>query len=127
MAKSEKELGEATEMRQNAEAKLKAVTDRVAALEAALLEAQEKMQQLEDEVAKCTVQLSNADKLIGGLGGEAKSWEETVATLGVQLTALVGDVLVCAGGVSMGDRDLVRVGARVRARLKVRVWVKGWS
>ena len=100
LAKSEKELGEATEMRQNAEAKLKAVTDRVAALEAALLEAQEKMQQLEDEVAKCTVQLSNADKLIGGLGGEAKSWEETVATLGVQLTALVGDVLVCAATIS---------------------------
>ena len=51
-------------------------------------------------MARCTVQLVNADKLIGGLGGEAKSWQETVEALGEQLKAMVGDVLVCAGSIS---------------------------
>ena len=46
------------------------------------------------------MQLDNADKLIGGLGGEAKSWQETVEALGAQLEAMVGDVLVCAGSIS---------------------------
>ena len=36
----------------------------------------------------------NADKLISGLGGEAKNWEEH-ATLGKALENAVGDVLVC--------------------------------
>jgi len=58
------------------------------------------MAQLEEQVARCTVQLDNADKLIGGLGGEAKSWQETVEALGEQLKAMVGDVLVCAGSIS---------------------------
>ena len=53
-----------------------------------------------NQVARCTVQLVNADKLIGGLGGEAKSWQETVQALGEQLKAMVGDVLVCAGSIS---------------------------
>ena len=38
----------------------------------------QQMASLEEQVERATVQLSNADKLIGGLGGEAKSWEEQV-------------------------------------------------
>ena len=63
-------------------------------------EAVEKMASLEDEVARCKVQLGNADKLIGGLGGEAKSWEEQVKQLGAQLNSVVGDALICAGTIS---------------------------
>lgn len=83
-----------------AEAKLKAVTDQVASLEAQLEAAVKKMADLNDQVARCTVQLSNADKLISGLGGEAKNWEETCATLGKALENAVGDVLVCAATIS---------------------------
>ena len=49
---------------------------------------------------KCTIQLSNADKLIAGLGGEAKNWEETVVVLNEQTKNVMGDVLVCAGAIS---------------------------
>jgi dynein heavy chain len=93
-------LKAATDSKKEAEAKLDAVTKKVAALEAALKEAVEKMASLEEQVARATVQLSNADKLIGGLGGEAKSWEEQVAQLSLQLENVMGDVLVCAGTIS---------------------------
>ena len=63
-------------MKNNAEAKLKMVTDKVARLEAELQAAIEKMASLEEQVERCKIQLVNADKLIGGLGGEAKNWEE---------------------------------------------------
>ena len=100
LAAAEIELGEATASKRAAEAKLDAVTKRVAALEAALKAAVEKMASLEAEVAKCTVQLVNADKLILGLSGEAKSWEEMVVVLKEQVQNVTGDVLVCAGAIS---------------------------
>ena len=100
LAKAESELAAATASKQAAEAKLKAVTEKVAALEAALQAAVDKQQALNEQVAKCEVQLGNADKLIGGLGGEAKAWEETVKDLSEQLHAMVGDVLVCAASIS---------------------------
>jgi len=46
------------------------------------------------------VQLSNASKLIGGLGGEEARWKDTVGHLNEAYTNLIGDVLVSAGTVS---------------------------
>ena len=53
-----------------AKANLKEVNDRLAALEKAFNEAVEKMDVLERKEQTCKIQLFNADKLIGGLGGE---------------------------------------------------------
>lgn len=56
------------------------------------------------QVARASVQLSNADKLISGLGGEAKSWEDQVrATQGYLDTPALDDLhstlgLDAAGG-----------------------------
>jgi dynein heavy chain len=100
LAAAEEELGIATASKNAAEAKLAAVTEKVARLEAELQAAVEKMASLEEQVERATVQLSNADKLISGLGGEAKSWEDTVVRLTEQLKNNVGDVLVCAGTIS---------------------------
>jgi len=100
LAASEAELKEATDMKNAAESKLAAVNEKVARLETELQQAIDKMASLEEQVARCQVQLVNADKLIGGLGGEAKNWEEQVRQLTAQLDSLVGDVLVCAGAIS---------------------------
>ena len=67
LAAAEIELAESTAAGEAASAKLKAVTDKVASLEAQLQAAVEKMASLEAEVEKCTIQLSNADKLIANL------------------------------------------------------------
>ena len=42
------------------------------------------------------VQLSNAEKLIGGLGGEEKRWTDTVATLTLAMDKLPGQYLCFA-------------------------------
>lgn len=44
------------------------------------------------------VQLSNAEKLIGGLGGEEKRWKDTVATLTLAMDKLPGGCLGGGGG-----------------------------
>lgn len=79
---------------------LQEVNDRLAALEQAFNEAVEKKDQLEKKEASCKVQLSNADKLIGGLGGEEKRWSETVASLSQAYTNILGDVIVSAATIS---------------------------
>lgn len=47
-------------------------------------------QELEQKAERCVVQLSNAEKLIGGLGGEEKRWKDTVATLTLAMDKLPG-------------------------------------
>lgn len=47
-------------------------------------------QELEQKAERCVVQLSNAEKLIGGLGGEEKRWTDTVATLTLAMDKLPG-------------------------------------
>jgi dynein heavy chain, axonemal len=82
------------------QAQLKAVNDRLAELEAAFNEAVEKKDMLEKKEASCKIQLSNADKLIGGLGGEETRWTETVSVLKEAVINVLGDVVVSAGTIS---------------------------
>lgn len=83
-----------------AKATLKQVNDRLAQLEAAFNEAVEKKDQLEKKEASCKIQLSNADKLVGGLGGEEKRWKETVDLLKEAYDNILGDVIVSAATIS---------------------------
>jgi dynein heavy chain len=46
------------------------------------------------------VQLGNADKLIGGLGGEEARWRETVTSLTVAYNNILGDVIISAATIS---------------------------
>ena len=83
-----------------AKATLKEVNDRLAHLEKAFDEAVEKKDQLEKKEASCKIQLSNADKLVGGLGGEETRWRETVGVLKAAYDNILGDVIVCAATIS---------------------------
>jgi len=80
-----------------AQDELQAVNDRLAMLESNFNEATAKKEDLARQVKECEVRLSNADKLIGGLGGELVRWKETVALLNDQYDNIIGDVLVTAG------------------------------
>ena len=75
-----------------AKANLKEVNDRLATLEKAFNEAVEKKDMLEKKEQTCKIQLFNADKLIGGLGGEEVRWRETVETLNSLFANVLGDV-----------------------------------
>ena len=83
-----------------AKATLNDVNKRLHELERAYNDAVEKKNQLEEKETRCKIQLSNADKLIGGLGGEESRWKETVTSLSVAYTNVLGDVLVSAGTIS---------------------------
>lgn len=75
----------------DAKARLAATQKRLAELQKGFDDAVAKKQELEQKAARCVVQLSNAEKLIGGLGGEEKRWKETVATLTLAMDKLPGE------------------------------------
>ncbi|EQC29095.1 hypothetical protein SDRG_13255 [Saprolegnia diclina VS20] len=100
LAQAQTELDATMEILRGAQAGLKQVTDRLAELEASYNAAIAKKEELAAKVIQCQVQLSNADKLIGGLGGEETRWKATVAQLQEDYVNLTGDVLVSAGTIS---------------------------
>lgn len=57
---------------------------------AVLVDRGRRPQELEQKAERCVVQLSNAEKLIGGLGGEEKRWKDTVAKLTLAMNNLPG-------------------------------------
>jgi dynein heavy chain len=83
-----------------AQAELKQVEDKIAELEKNFNEAVAKQDSLTREMELCGIKLTNATKLIEGLGGEKGRWETTVASLGKDYDLLPGDSLVAAGMVS---------------------------
>ena len=83
-----------------AKAILKEVNDRLAGLEKAFNDSVEKKDSLEKKEASCKIQLVNADKLVGGLGGEETRWRETVEMLKDAYNNILGDVIVSAATIS---------------------------
>ena len=79
---------------------LKAVTDRLNKLEADFDGAIKKKNELAAKAEECNVKLDRADRLLGGLGGEKVRWIQTVARLEGEMTNIVGDVMVAAGGIA---------------------------
>ena len=71
LAEAQAELEEATGVLNEARAKLAAVVEKLERLEEALQNAVNEKKSLSDKEQQCKVRLSNADKLIGGLGGNA--------------------------------------------------------
>jgi len=69
------------------------VNNRLDTLERQYNEAVAKKDELELKEATCKTQLSNADKLIGGLGGEEKRWRETVEHLSEAYINILGTVM----------------------------------
>jgi len=100
LAEAEGELAVVMAQLKKSQGELQEVNDRLAGLEKSFDEAVEKKDMLEKKEASCKVQLSNADKLIGGLGGEETRWTETVAVLKDAVINVPGDIVVCSGTIS---------------------------
>lgn len=60
---------------------LQAVEANIHSLESQYGEATAKKESLAQQVADCTMKLTRAEKLIGGLGGEKSRWQATVEQL----------------------------------------------
>ena len=89
-----------TRAQAEAQAKLKAVMDKLERLEKEFNEANDKKMQLQRDVEECAARLERAKKLIGGLGGERTRWTESCATLELSYAKLVGDALISAATIA---------------------------
>lgn len=97
LASAEAALAETMKSLNEKRAVLKAVVDKMAALEANLKAMIEKKDSLEKQVESVSNQLIRAETLIGSLGDERNRWKQTAADLEIQYTCLTGDVLVSSG------------------------------
>ncbi|KAJ3210279.1 Dynein heavy chain 7, axonemal [Dinochytrium kinnereticum] len=97
LAHAEEELATTLAGLAEKRATLKAVQDRLEALNDNLRALGEKKDRLEKDVKSCEEQLDRAQKLLGGLGGEKQRWTDVVKTLDATLHNLAGDVLISAG------------------------------
>jgi len=76
---------------------LRAVQDRVAALERKFNDAMSKKANLEAQSAKTQAQLGRAEQLVGGLSSEESRWEQTAKQLEFDRDNLVGNMMLAAG------------------------------
>ena len=100
LREAEEELAVVMAALAKAKAVLDEVNQRLERLEREFGEAMEKKDGLEKKEASCKVQLVNADKLVGGLGGEASRWADSVETISALYNNVLGDVIVSAGTIS---------------------------
>ncbi|KAM4651998.1 dynein axonemal heavy chain 12 [Discoglossus pictus] len=97
LAEAQHSLAETMELLEKKRSELKAVEDRLAALEETFREKTEEKVRLEFQVDLCAKKLERAEKLIGGLGGEKSRWSDAADSLQNTYDNLTGDVLVSAG------------------------------
>lgn len=77
-----------------------AVEASIRSLESQYAEATAKKESLAQQVADCTVKLTRAEKLIGGLGGEKSRWQATVEQLALVSTHPLDLQLVTPGSMA---------------------------
>jgi len=83
-----------------AQAQLKDVTDKIAALESKYQQSETEKNALRKEAENLELKLSRAAQLVDGLSGEKKRWEERVAGYDIDLKNLIGDCAVAAAFIS---------------------------
>ena len=88
---AEKELEETMASLSEKRATLKAVEDRMAALESNFKEMTDKKDKLEKQVISVSNQLIRAEKLIGSLGDERDRWSQCANELEAKYNTLTGE------------------------------------
>ncbi|XP_059176982.1 dynein axonemal heavy chain 1-like [Physella acuta] len=94
---AQEELSETQRILDEAKARLEAVEEGLATLQAKYDDCVRKKDELENKCKECEARLIRADKLIGGLADEKDRWRISVDGLEKIIDNFVGDVLVSAG------------------------------
>ena len=97
LEKATSELKDAQAVLEGKQATVREVEERVANLKKQLDVAMARKESLKNEVDDCAAKLDRAERLMSGLGGERKRWQEQVKTLSSQYDNVTGDVLLSAG------------------------------
>ncbi|KAK3252700.1 hypothetical protein CYMTET_38016 [Cymbomonas tetramitiformis] len=94
------QLDDTLEVLAQAQERLWEVEQSVATLERNHREAVQKLADLQQQVRDCQIKLARAEKLISGLGGERKRWNDTIQSLTESIGNVVGDMAVAAGTIA---------------------------
>lgn len=100
LAKAEGELKVAQDELRSKQSALQQVQDEIRTLQSNYQASQRILENLQKQKEDIELQLTNAEKLVGGLADEALRWKDTVAVLEVDLVNLVGNILLGAGYIS---------------------------
>jgi dynein heavy chain len=97
LAQAEGDLAAAQQGLNEKQAQLKAVMDKLQALNDQLNGAVKKKEDLLTQVSDCATKLDRAEKLMSGLGGERSRWTELSAELAETYLSVTGDTLLSSG------------------------------
>ncbi|XP_063147830.1 dynein axonemal heavy chain 12 [Candoia aspera] len=97
LAEAQQSLAQTMALLNQKRDELKAVEDRLEALQQTFIDKTEEKARLEFQVDLCAKKLERAEKLIGGLGGEKSRWSHAADDLQNTYDNLTGDVLISAG------------------------------
>lgn len=61
-----------------------------------LSQAEIQKKEVEDDAERCQTKLTSAEKLVVGLAGENKRWNENVIFLKANIRSVIGDVLLAS-------------------------------
>ncbi|CAK1542459.1 unnamed protein product [Leptosia nina] len=96
LEKATKDLQAVEAMLANAKAKMQALLEGIAKLNAYLQEKEEEKRKMEEDINQCLARMDRANRLLNGLSSERVRWIRTIKELDIAIVNLIGDILLSA-------------------------------
>ncbi|CAB3221174.1 unnamed protein product [Arctia plantaginis] len=96
LAKARAELAAVEALLANAMAKMQALREGIAKLNAYLAEKEEEKRKMEEDINQCLARMDRANRLLNGLSSERVRWIKTIKDLDVDIINIIGDILLSA-------------------------------
>ncbi|CAF4763844.1 unnamed protein product [Pieris macdunnoughi] len=96
LEKASKDLQVVEAMLANAKAKMQALLEGIAKLNAYLQEKEEEKRKMEEDINQCLARMDRANRLLNGLSSERVRWIRTIKELDIGIINLIGDILLSA-------------------------------
>ncbi|CAH0718440.1 unnamed protein product, partial [Brenthis ino] len=96
LERATKELAAVEAMLANAKAKMQALLEGIAKLNAYLQEKEEEKRKMEEDINQCLARMDRANRLLNGLSSERVRWIRTIKELDIAQINLIGDIMLSA-------------------------------
>ncbi|XP_050357868.1 dynein axonemal heavy chain 1-like [Nymphalis io] len=96
LERATKELAAVEAVLANARAKMQALLEGIAKLNAYLQEKEDEKRKMEEDINQCLARMDRANRLLNGLSSERVRWIRTIKELDVGQVYLIGDIMLSA-------------------------------
>ncbi|XP_022823491.1 dynein heavy chain 1, axonemal-like [Spodoptera litura] len=96
LARATADLQVVEAMLASAKAKMQALLEGIAKLNAYLIEKEEERKRMEEDINQCLARMDRANRLLNGLSSERVRWIKTIEDLDIAKVNLIGDILLSA-------------------------------